>query len=110
MSTDSTLYEETFEIRTVLDQTYDRVARILATTASADTSLTLDINNELYPLQVGEHVQMVIATTLNLDGTKEDVSKGWREKTQEENSLADMFDYVCWGKVYAGCGSYPQAS
>ena len=97
MSTDSTLYEEAFEITTVLDQTYDRVARIIGTSSNADTSLTLDINSELYPLQTGEHIQMLIATTLNLDGTKDE--RGWREKPGEE-TLASSFDYVCYGKVY----------
>jgi len=97
MSNDATLYEEQFEITTVLDQTYDRVARVMGTSPNSDTSLTLDVNSELYPLQTGEHVQMLIATTLNLDGTKDE--RGWREKPGEE-TLASSFDYVCYGKVY----------
>ena len=97
MSGDATLYEEHFEIMTVLDQTYDRVARVMGTSNSSDTSLTLDVNSELYPLQTGEHVNMLIATTLNLDGTKDE--RGWRDKANEE-TLASMWDYVCYGKVY----------
>ena len=45
---------------------------------------------------------MVLATTLALDGTKDD-DKGWRDVakgTGEEATLADMFDYVCYGKTY----------
>lgn len=94
---DAQLYEEQFEITTVLDQTYDRVARVMGTSSSSDTSITLDINNELFPLQTGERVTMLIATTLNLDGTKDE--RGWRDKPNE-SSLADMWDYVCYGKVY----------
>ena len=60
--------------------------------------MTLDINHELYPILTGENVQMLLATTLNLDGTKEE--KGWREQAPGEQTLADMYDYVCYGKVY----------
>lgn len=97
MSTDAALYEDTFQITTVLDQTYDRVARVMGITNTSDTSLTLDINSELYPLQTGDHVNMLIATTLNLDGTKDE--RGWRDKSNEE-TLASLWDYVCYGKVY----------
>ncbi|KAK5165273.1 DNA-directed RNA polymerases I, II, and III subunit RPABC3 [Saxophila tyrrhenica] len=103
MSNDATLYEDHFEITTLLDSTYDRVARVIGTSRSSsntsgDTSLTLDINSELYPIQTGETIQMLIATTLNLDGTK-DTTGQWRERRGEE-TLASAFDYVCYGKVY----------
>ena len=97
MSTDAQLYEQQFEITTVLDQTYDRVARVMGTSSDSDTSMTLDINSELYPLQTGERPTMAIVTTLNLDGTKEE--RGWRDEPNKE-TLADMWDYVCYGKVY----------
>lgn len=97
MSTDAALYEDSFQITTVLDQTYDRVARVLGITSSSDTSLTLDINSELFPLQAGDAITMLIATTLNLDGTKDE--RGWRDKSNEE-TLASLWDYVCYGKVY----------
>ncbi|RMY48570.1 hypothetical protein D0864_05293, partial [Hortaea werneckii] len=72
---DAQLYEDTFTITTLLDQTYDRVARVMGTSADSTTSVTLDINSELYPLNTGENVNMLIATTLNLDGSSEDRAK-----------------------------------
>ncbi|KAI7208889.1 hypothetical protein KC343_g9194, partial [Hortaea werneckii] len=53
---DAQLYEDTFTITTLLDQTYDRVARVMGTSADSTTSVTLDINSELYPLNTGENV------------------------------------------------------
>jgi len=97
---DATLFDDTFTLTGLNNQKYDRVSRVTATSADSQTILSLDINHEIYPLAVGETVQVVLASTLNLDGTKEEAGKGWREKGAEENSLADMFDYVCWGKVY----------
>jgi DNA-directed RNA polymerase I, II, and III subunit RPABC3 len=94
---DATLYEETFNINSTIADKYDRVTRVLGATHDASTALTLDVNHELYPLTSGETVTMVLATTLNLDGTKDE--RGWREK-KGESTLADMYDYVCYGKVY----------
>lgn len=94
---EATLYEETFNINSTIADKYDRVTRVLGSTHDATTALTLDVNHELYPLSSGETVQMTLATTLNLDGTKDE--RGWRERKGEQ-TLADMFDYVCYGKVY----------
>lgn len=96
-SSDATIFEDVFTITTVLDQTYDRVARILGTSNNGDTSVTLDINSELFPIQSGDRVGMMIATTLNLDGTKDE--GGWRDEPNKE-TLASLWDYVCYGKVY----------
>lgn len=98
--TDAQLYEDSFTITTLLDQTYDRVARALGTSTDSTTSLTLDINSELYPVATGENMNMLIATTLNLDGTGDDRKTGWRPPKDNEQTLADLWDYVCYGKVY----------
>ncbi|KAF2188086.1 DNA-directed RNA polymerases i, ii, and iii 145 kDa polypeptide [Zopfia rhizophila CBS 207.26] len=95
---DSQLFEETFSITSINGQKYDRVSRIFGTSTDNTTSMSLDINHELFPTATGESVQMVLATTLNLDGTKDE--KGWREVSRAESTLADMYDYVCHGKVY----------
>lgn len=96
---DAQLYEESFNAISVLDQTYDRVHRILGTSSDSSTSITLDINSELYPINAGENFSLLLASTLNLDGTK-DEGHAWRKNQGSEGSLADMWDYVCYGKVY----------
>ncbi|MCJ1303435.1 DNA-directed RNA polymerases I, II, and III subunit RPABC3 [Hypocenomyce scalaris] len=96
---DSQLYEDTFTLTSLNAQKYDRVSRISATSEDSSTFLTLDINTELYPCSVGERVHLVLASTLSLDGSKDD-RKGWREVGRGETSLADMYDYVCHGKIY----------
>jgi DNA-directed RNA polymerase I, II, and III subunit RPABC3 len=95
---DSQLYEDAFSITTVDPGKYDRVARVAGTSQDNNTIITLDINTELYPLSIGDHVQLLLASTLNLDGSKEEEEKGWREI--KGPSLADAWDYVCYGKVY----------
>ncbi len=95
---DSQLYEDTFNITSLNQQKYDRVTRITGTSSDNTTVMTLDINHELYPIATGDNVQLMLASTLNLDGTKDE--KGWRESSRNESTLADLYDYVCYGKVY----------
>ncbi|KAL8285963.1 hypothetical protein RB597_002848 [Gaeumannomyces tritici] len=101
---DAQLFEGVFKVTHVDAVKYDRVARITATSdaASADPmDMTLDINTELFPMSEGDGFRVVLATSLALDGGK-DEEKGWRDasKLGGPPTLADNFDYVCYGKVY----------
>ncbi|CAL3962630.1 hypothetical protein PZA11_000265 [Diplocarpon coronariae] len=100
---DSQLFDETFLITSFDQSKYDRVARIGGASGDNQTVMTLDINTELYPCNIGENLQLVLANTLALDGSK-DGGKGWRDVSRHgpggEATLADMFDYVCHGKIY----------
>lgn len=98
-SGDSTLYEDVFTVSNYDQTKYDRVARISAISADSQTFMTLDINIELYPMALGDRFSLLLASTLSLDGNKDDLSKGWRD-VGNESTLADMWDYVCHGKIY----------
>ena len=97
--TDSNLFSSTFTLTNINASKYDRVARLSAHTENGDTSLTLDINTELFPCAIGDRLQLLLASTLSLDGSKDD-GKGWRDLGRGEASVADEWDYVCHGKVY----------
>ncbi|KAF2793638.1 RNA polymerase [Melanomma pulvis-pyrius CBS 109.77] len=94
---DAQLFEETFNITSINSEKYDRVSRLSGTSTDGTLVMTLDINVELFSVSVGDNINMVLATTLNLDGTKDE--KPWRDNNNEQ-SLADMFEYVCYGKNY----------
>lgn len=97
---DSQLFEETFTLTAINAQKYDRVSRISAANNAQDCIITLDMNTEIYPMAVADRIHLILASTLQLDGSKDD-GKGWRDLGKAENpSLADMYDYVCHGKVY----------
>ena len=96
---DSQLFEDTFTLTSLNNQKYDRVSRIFGSTTTNETIMTLDINSELYPCAVGDRLHVVLASTLSLDGTKDD-QKGWRDIGRGTASLADEYDYVCHGKIY----------
>ncbi|KAF9950742.1 DNA-directed RNA polymerases I, II, and III subunit RPABC3 [Mortierella alpina] len=70
-------------------------------TKSDEMGLTLDVNNELYHLEIGEKVSLVLATSLSCTTTLEaDNSEGWRENIGGGRTLADDYEYVIYGKVY----------
>ena len=96
---DSQLFNDTFTITSINAQKYDRVSRLAGNTESGDTFFTLDVNTELYPCAIGERVQLMLASTLSLDGSMDD-GKGWRDVGRGEETLANRFDYVCHGKIY----------
>jgi DNA-directed RNA polymerase I, II, and III subunit RPABC3 len=99
---DAQIFEETFSITNVNNDKYDRVSRIFGTSIDNTISMTLDINHELFPVQTGENLNIVLATTLALDGSKPDANETqWRTiGKQGVTTLADMYDYVCYGKNY----------
>lgn len=93
------LFENSFKINDINSAKYDRVSRIKAYNENQEILLTLDVNTELYPLNVDDRVTVALALSLNLDGSKDD-GKGWREVGRGEQTLADEYDYVCHGKIY----------
>jgi DNA-directed RNA polymerase I, II, and III subunit RPABC3 len=99
---DAQVFEETFEITSINNDKYDRVSRIFGVSTDNQISMTLDINHELFPVKTGETLSLVLATTLALDGTaKGDNDTMWRTVGQKNvTTLADMYDYVCYGKNY----------
>ena len=99
---DATLFEDAFVINDYDQSKYDRVARIVCKSTDEQTAMTLDINIELFPCSVGETMHVVLATTLSLDGSKDD-DKGWRDVGKGGDApatIADIYDYVCFGKIY----------
>ncbi|KAK4379575.1 hypothetical protein RND71_001437 [Anisodus tanguticus] len=75
---------------------YDKVSRIEAESNDGATSIQLDINSELYPMQRKELYRMVISTTLSMDGS----AVTSHPPEGEQKSLADKFEYIVHGLVY----------
>ncbi|KAF8762336.1 hypothetical protein HU200_009513 [Digitaria exilis] len=71
------------------------VSRVEATSDSG-MHMQLDVAIEVYPMCVGDKFRMVLASTLNLDGTPD---TGYFTQAGGE-TLADGFQYVMQGKLY----------
>lgn len=108
MASDSQLFLSTFHLdtspsslETQKKARYDRVTRYTALSSDNAIRLILDVNTDLYTLSADTPFEVMLASTLNLDGTKDEgKSGGWREKQMGESDLSDGWEYVCYGKVY----------
>ena len=93
-------YEAMFE---TIDQDpdgkkFDRVSRFVCrSTPYGDSELTLDVNVDVYPIEIGAKFTYVLASTLNTDGSPEDLTTYDQSKKE---SLADEYEYVMHGKCY----------
>nr|XP_018260869.1 DNA-directed RNA polymerase I, II, and III subunit RPABC3 [Kwoniella dejecticola CBS 10117]OBR83027.1 DNA-directed RNA polymerase I, II, and III subunit RPABC3 [Kwoniella dejecticola CBS 10117] len=107
------IFEDRFTVETVDKdgKKFDRVSRITAPSHNLQMSLTLDLANELYPLQEGEVFTLAIARTLvpeelvneNDDEGSENGEKSKKIKRElwrsENMGLGEDYDYVMFGKV-----------
>jgi DNA-directed RNA polymerase I, II, and III subunit RPABC3 len=100
---DAQVFEEHFIVEKINREKYDRVSRLSGKSVN-DNSLTftLDINHEVWKVEENNTIQLVLATTLALDGTtKEGAETSWRNVSKAITpTLANLYDYVCYGKNY----------
>jgi DNA-directed RNA polymerases I, II, and III subunit RPABC3 len=95
-----TLFEDIFEV-TALNpdgKKFERVNRIAATGTTYECDLLLDMNSQIYSVKDGEKITLVLASTLNLDGTPDDHFS--HNSRSGEPSLADTYEYVMHGRVF----------
>ncbi|CAJ0559427.1 unnamed protein product, partial [Mesorhabditis spiculigera] len=59
-------------------------------------NLILDVNTQMYPVDLNEQFRLVLATTLREDGGAEE---GVYDQ-QAESTRAAQFEYVMYGKIY----------
>ncbi|KAL1927362.1 hypothetical protein VTP01DRAFT_3991 [Rhizomucor pusillus] len=87
---------------------FDRVSRLVARSTNYDLDIILDFNSEIYPLQAGEKIFFVLASSLSLEPEKKKEKNpndkkervSWRERAPGERDISDEFEYVMYGKVY----------
>ncbi|ODV93293.1 hypothetical protein PACTADRAFT_35923 [Pachysolen tannophilus NRRL Y-2460] len=101
----STLFDDTLQVKSVDSARYNKVSRIEATSTTKETTITLDINSELFPVSENDTLTIALAKSLSVD--EEDIDEpmtgnvaSWRPPKSDERSLADEYDYVMHGTVY----------
>eukprot|EP00758_Cryptobia_borreli_P005798 Tbor_TRINITY_DN4987_c8_g9::TRINITY_DN4987_c8_g9_i1::g.9826::m.9826/K03016/RPB8, POLR2H; DNA-directed RNA polymerases I, II, and III subunit RPABC3 len=96
------ILRETFTVKE-LDRDgrlYMRVSRAVCISNDKDRSicLTTDFNREEYPMEVGDKIDICIASTLNRDGAKG--NDFYDHSLYHRDSLLSDYDYAMHGKVY----------
>ena len=98
MTSSGVIFEDIFDIKDMDPdgKKFDRVSRLHCESESFKMDLILDVNTQIYPMELGEKFRMVIASTLGDDaaddvGEYQDISRFPK---------ADQYEYIMYGKVY----------
>lgn len=103
------LIEDTFKVVSVNadGRKYQRVSRIECRSMSSSGSggsgedplkITVDINTDVYPVDVGQIVTLAMSTTLNLSGETE--RDAYDHSVYQRDTVMSNFEYVMFGKVF----------
>jgi DNA-directed RNA polymerase I, II, and III subunit RPABC3 len=92
-----TLFEDIFEVHgvNVAGKRFERVSRLSCRAERFEIDLELDVNTDIYKVKAGEKITLMLARTLNLDGTPTD-----SYDLSEKKTLADEYEYVMHGAVF----------
>ncbi|KAG1675645.1 hypothetical protein FOA52_002354 [Chlamydomonas sp. UWO 241] len=97
------LFEDIFEVvkRDPDGKKFDRVSRYVCKSDLFECDMTLDVNVDVYPMEVGKKYKVALASTLNPDGTpSSDKYDASFPGISGQPSLMDKYDYVMFGKVF----------
>eukprot|EP00112_Aurelia_sp_Birch-Aquarium-sp1_P017995 Seg423.4 transcript_id=Seg423.4/GoldUCD/mRNA.D3Y31 product="DNA-directed RNA polymerases I II and III subunit RPABC3" protein_id=Seg423.4/GoldUCD/D3Y31 len=76
---------------------FDRVSRLHCESESYKMDMILDVNTQIYPVDLNDKFSVVLTTTLKVDETPDD---GEYSQHDTGPSKADQFEYVMYGKTY----------
>lgn len=93
------LFEDIFDVKDINPEgkKFDRVSRLHCESESFKMDLILDVNVQVYPVDLGDKFRLVLATTLREDGAPDE---GEYQPIDNMPSRADQFEYVMYGKTY----------
>ncbi|KAL5499799.1 hypothetical protein EMCRGX_G011259 [Ephydatia muelleri] len=97
----STLFEDIFDVKDIDPdgKKFERVSRLFCESESFKMDLILDVNTQLYPMNLGDKFRLLVTTTLRKD-EKPDDGDYLSSVSDQEQTLADAFEYVMYGKIY----------
>jgi len=98
------LIEDTIKIDAINKdgKVFERVSRICATSEVNKLAIELDVNTEIYQMEKDVYYKMVLASSVNADGSDQfDIIRFENEGSESGmGSLIDQYEYVMHGKVF----------
>ncbi len=93
-----------FEKGNARTRLHDIVSRIEARSEVMKIDIELDVNTDIYPMEKEAYYSMVLANSVNLDGSEEfDILRYDHQSGNAHDghgSLLDQYQYVMQGKVF----------
>jgi len=95
---DVLLFEDIFDIKNIDKdgKKFEKVSRIHGISENYEMELILDVNTDIFSLEINQKLSFALSSTLNLDGTPDEGTFDQSSKP----SLLDKFEYVMYGKVF----------
>jgi len=92
------LFEDIFDIKDIDKdgKKFEKVSRINGVSENYEMELILDVNVDIYPIEINSKLSFALASTLDLEGAPDD---GVFNQTNKP-SLMDKYEYVMYGKVF----------
>jgi len=92
------LFEDDFVVKDIDKEgkKFDKVSRIHCLSENYEMELILDVNIDIYPIDINTKLSFALAKTLNLDGSPDE---GYYDQTQKP-TLLDKFEYAMYGKIF----------
>eukprot|EP01089_Gocevia_fonbrunei_P003482 TRINITY_DN13463_c0_g1_i1.p1 TRINITY_DN13463_c0_g1~~TRINITY_DN13463_c0_g1_i1.p1 ORF type:complete len:155 (+),score=34.75 TRINITY_DN13463_c0_g1_i1:72-536(+) len=96
MSGVTPLFEDIFEVKNKDPdgKKFDRVSRIECHSENYEMKLILDVNTDIYPVEINDKFTVAISDSLVAEGAPDEFDQ------TNQPSLADKFEYVMYGKVF----------
>lgn len=79
------------------------MSRIVASSQVNRLEIELDVNSEIYPMAQGEFYKLVLATSVNADGSEAfDIIQYENQGSSSGGmgALIDQYEYVMHGKIF----------
>eukprot|EP01114_Cavostelium_apophysatum_P017097 TRINITY_DN499_c0_g1_i1.p1 TRINITY_DN499_c0_g1~~TRINITY_DN499_c0_g1_i1.p1 ORF type:complete len:146 (-),score=27.31 TRINITY_DN499_c0_g1_i1:21-458(-) len=92
------IFEDIFDVKDIDKdgKKFDRVSRIHCISENYEMELILDVNIDIYPVEINTKFSIALANTLNADGSPDE---GHYDPTQKA-SLLEKYEYAMYGKVF----------
>ncbi len=86
---------------------FEKVSRVEAKSEVMRIDVEFDVNTDIYPMEKDSYYSMVIASSVNTDGSEEFDIVRYEHQQQDggHGSLLDQYEYAMQGKVfkYSAC-------
>ncbi|GBE59713.1 RNA polymerase subunit [Babesia ovata] len=95
MSSVTCVFEDRFVVRSIDNSKFERVSRISAKSTGFDAELLLDINSDIFPVNVKSLLHILITNNLLPSGSDVNLSD-----FNELPSLMRDYEYAMYGKIF----------
>jgi len=94
----TTLFEDIFDVKDIDrdGKKFEKVSRIFGVSENYEMELILDVNVDIYPIEVNAKLSFALASSTNADGSPDE---GLFDQSGK-HSLLDKYDYAMYGKVF----------